>query len=250
MGHEQPTAVVLDRGTLMSTADASTIRFAATVVVTRPTPDGQNAEIYMVQRSAKSPFMPSTLVFPGGRLDDEDGSPDDARTWEQAAKRECQEETGVELSGDLLWFDTWLTPSAEGKRRYQTRFFWTQIDRDLGDTAQADGHETHDGRWATADEHLARWREEQTDLPPPTLCTLLRLAPLGANAATALRALDPQATILPKVELKPAAIQIVMPHDPAYDELPGDAAKAPARVHDLPTRFARNERVWKPLAND
>lgn len=231
----------------MSSADASKIRFAATVVVTRATADGQDAEIYMVQRSAKSPFMPSTLVFPGGRLDPEDGSPDDADTWIRAATRECEEETGLRPAGEMLWFDTWLTPSAEGKRRYHTRFFWTRVDREEGEVAQADGYETEDGRWGTAKQHLQGWRDEQTDLPPPTLCTLLRLAPLGLDAAATLGKLDPAGTILPKVELQPSSIQIVMPHDADYDALPGDTAPAPARVHDLPTRFARNERVWKPL---
>ncbi len=224
----------------------SSIRQAATVVVTRPTEAGDDAEIYMVRRSAKSPFMPSTLVFPGGRLDADDGPPKEDATWVRAAIRECEEETGLDLPDELLWFDTWLTPSGESRRRYLTRFYWTQIDRDTGDRAEADGHETHDGRWATAKAHLEAWKAETVDLPPPTLCTLLRLAPLGLGAAEPLGALEPAQVILPKIQLTPERIQIVMPHDGAYDELPGDAHPAPARVHGMPTRFSRKERVWTP----
>lgn len=202
----------------------------------------------MVRRSAKSPFMPSTLVFPGGRLDPEDGSPENDDSWDRAARRETAEEIGVTLEVSLLWFDTWLTPSAENRRRYLTRFYWARIDRDMGDAAEADGHETHEGRWATAAAHLERWKAEEVDLPPPTLATLLRLAPLGLDAADSLRTLGPQDLILPKVCATEAGVQIVMPHDPEYADLPGEAAPAPAHVHSLPTRFSRLERVWTPVS--
>lgn len=239
---------VVLRGDPMSEAQPATPRHAATVVVVRPTPAGDDAEIYMVRRSAKSPFMPSTLVFPGGRLDPEDGAPDQASSWDRAARRETAEEIGVALSGELLWFDTWLTPSAESRRRYLTRFYWTVIDREEGEGAEADGHETHAGRWATAQDHLARWKAEEIDLPPPTLATLLRLAPLGLDAAASLRTLEPSGVILPKVFPGPDGIQIVMPHDAEYPALPGEAAPAPDRAHALPSRFTRLERVWTPAS--
>ncbi len=231
---------------MTAVSDPSVVRHAATVVVTRPTPDGGDAEIYMVRRSAKSPFMPSTLVFPGGRLDPEDGDAALDSTWGRAGRRETAEEIGVELPDDLVWFDTWLTPSAESRRRYLTRFFWVHIDRARGEHAEADGHETHEGRWATAQEHLARWQAEDVDLPPPTLSTLLRLGSLGLDAPAMLRTLDPRAVILPKVAAGDDGIQVVMPHDPAYSSLPGEAAPAPPRVFVLPARFTRLERVWMP----
>lgn len=232
----------------MADAQPAQPRHAATVVVVRPTTTGDDAEIFMVRRSAKSPFMPSTLVFPGGRLDPEDGSAEDDGSWDRAARRETAEEIGVDLSAELLWFDTWLTPSAESRRRYLTRFYWVCIDRDAGERAEADGHETHAGRWGTAHEHLERWKAEDVDLPPPTLATLLRLAPLGLDAPAQLRTLDPRGVILPKVSLQPSGIEIVMPHDPAYTDLPGEAAAAPERVHALPSRFSRLERVWTPAS--
>lgn len=223
----------------------SVIRHAATVVVMRPGADGR--EIYMVRRSAKSPFMPSTLVFPGGRLDPEDGSPDDDSSWERAARRECQEETGLTLPvGALRWFDTWLTPSAESRRRYLARFFAVELGADEGHEAQADGVETHEGRWATATAHLAAWEAEQVDLPPPTVSVLLRLREAEAAGLGTMLDVDPQGPILPKVMPRGSELLIVLPHDADYPDAPGEAAPAPARVHSFPSRFVRDGRRWRP----
>lgn len=211
----------------------------------------------MLKRSAKSPFMPSTLVFPGGRLDPEDGHRDQLSSWETAAKRECREEADVDL-GDraLTWFDTWLTPSMESRRRYLARFFVTVLRADEGDDAQADGHETHAGRWATVDDHLTAWRDGEIDLPPPTICILLTLQTWTAQAkpeqsvvdaiAAAAQAVDAQDTILPKVALLEQRPTIIMPHAPDYDTTPGEALAAPARAAALPKYFARDDRGWRP----
>jgi 8-oxo-dGTP pyrophosphatase MutT (NUDIX family) len=216
------------------------------VIVARPTDAPGGFEVFMVRRSAKSPFMPSTLVFPGGRLDPEDGDPGRAEAWERAARRECFEEAGIAGLPALLWFDTWLTPSAESQRRYLTRFFLARLRSDEGHDAVADGHETHEGRWGTVQAHLRAWDRMDVDLPPPTLCTLMRLRALSWDALGALAEIDPADTILPKVTLGARGPVIVMPHDPTYPTVPGEGLPAPARVHDLPVRFVRDERVWRP----
>lgn len=229
------------------TVDAGDVppRAAATVIVARRT-EGDAFEVFMVRRSAKSPFMPSTLVFPGGRLDPEDGDPTADAAWERAARRECLEEAGLQELGPLLWFDTWLTPSAESRRRYLTRFFLARLRADEGHEAVADGHETHEGRWATVQAHLEQWDRMEIDLPPPTLCTLLRLRALRWDGLGSLAEIDPGGVILPKVTLGPRGPIIVMPHDAAYASVPGEALPAPVRVHDLPHRFVRDDRVWRP----
>ncbi|MCX4239934.1 NUDIX domain-containing protein [Paraliomyxa miuraensis] len=222
------------------------IRHAATVLVLRPGADGR--EVYMVRRSAKSPFMPSTLVFPGGRVDPEDGAIDQDPSWERAARRECEEEARLRLGPDrtLRWFDTWLTPSAESRRRYLARFFMTELSVGEGTEAQADGVETHEGRWATAAEHLAAWETEEVDLPPPTLAMLLRLREAERHGLPAMLDVDPRALILPKVIIADGRLTILMPHDPDYAVAPGEAAPAPARVHGLPSRFVRDGQRWRP----
>lgn len=216
-------------------------RHAATVVIARPGDDGP--EIYMVRRSAKSPFMPSTLVFPGGRLDPEDGPAHEDESWERAARRECLEEVGLDLTErTLTWFDTWLTPSAEPRRRYLARFYLAQLERGEGDEARADGHETHAGRWASVHAHLRAWDVGDVDLPPPTLCTLWSVERLARSQQPP----RPQGVILPKYVYRDGKHFVVLPHDPEYAELPGEAHPAPPHVHALPMRFVRDERVWRP----
>ncbi|MCA9705261.1 MAG: NUDIX domain-containing protein, partial [Myxococcales bacterium] len=140
-----PSGSAAPHGRGASGSEPATIRHAATVVVLRPSAAGR--EVYMVRRSAKSPFMPSTLVFPGGRLDPEDGAPEADPTWERAARRESHEEARLRLDDHpLRWFDTWLTPSAESKRRYLARFYLVQLEAGEGAEARADGVETHEGR--------------------------------------------------------------------------------------------------------
>jgi 8-oxo-dGTP pyrophosphatase MutT (NUDIX family) len=223
-------------------------RHAATVIVARPCSGGSGAfEIFMLVRSARSTFMPSTLVFPGGRLEPEDGSPSEDRAWVRAGRRECTEEAGLDPGDDLTWFDTWLTPSAESRRRYLARFYLARLPASAGAEARADGTETHAGRWSTVHGHLARWESAQVDLPPPTLSTLLRMRDWQWNDLDRLRAIDPTGVILPKVHLEDGIPVIVMPHDAAYADLPGESLPAPARAQDLPSRFVRDKTIWRPL---
>jgi 8-oxo-dGTP pyrophosphatase MutT (NUDIX family) len=224
---------------------SSAIQHAATVVVLRPSAAGR--EIYMLRRSAKSPFMPSTLVFPGGRLDPADGDVEHDASWERAGLRECAEEAGLRLEGRRLqWFDTWLTPSAESRRRYLARFFVAELDAGEGEQAKADGHETHDGRWATAAAHLAAWDAEEVDLPPPTVSVLLRLRDAETAGLGGLLEVDPREPILPKVMPVGNQLVILLPHDPDYGAAPGEAAPAPLRASALPSRFVRDGRRWRP----
>jgi 8-oxo-dGTP pyrophosphatase MutT (NUDIX family) len=218
-------------------------RLAATVVLLRPS--GAAFECYMLRRSGGSSFMPDSLVFPGGRLDDADGDPADDATWARAAARECLEEAAVSIDPDqLVWFDTWCTPSAEPKR-FLARFFLAVLGEGDGGLAQADGSETTDGRWWTAADALAAWERGEADIPPPTLCTLMRLdaiGPVGLRAeATAL-----EVPILPKAAVHATEIHVVMPHHIEYDALPGEDATAPSRVHAHPRRFTRRDGRWVP----
>lgn len=228
-----------------ATPSGSVIRHAATVVVLRPGAAGR--EVYMLRRSAKSPFMPSTLVFPGGRLDPEDGPPDDDQTWERAARREVQEESALRLDDrPLRWFDTWLTPSAESRRRYLARFYTVELGAGEGSEAQADGVETHEGRWATAADHLAAWEAETVDLPPPTVTVLLRLRQAETAGLSELLGVEPRAHILPKVVPRGSQLVILMPHHPEYPQAPGEAAPPPDRVHAMPSCFIREGMRWVP----
>ncbi|MDC0720010.1 NUDIX hydrolase [Nannocystis bainbridge] len=225
------------------------VRLAATVVLLRERAAG-DPQVFMLRRSARSPFMPDTLVFPGGAVDPDDGPEGSDEAFDAAARRECREEAGVALEArDLHWFDTWLTPAAE-PRRYFARFYLARLTEGEFEDAAADGHETHEGRWATPAELLAAWQREEVDLPPPTLCTLMRLADERRAGLVGLPAALVHEPILPKGLLQPdadgeARLVVVLPHDPAYPELPGDGVPAPARVADLPHRLVRAGRTWR-----
>lgn len=194
--------------------------------------------------------MPDTLVFPGGAVDAADGPEGSDEAFDAAARRECREEAGVDLDvRDLHWFDTWLTPAVE-PRRYFARFYLARLAEGEAEDAAADGHETHEGRWATPAEILAAWSREEVDLPPPTLCTLLRLADDRRAGLVGLAPDVVREPILPKGLLQPdpageAQLVVVLPHDPAYPDLPGDGVPAPARVADLPHRMIRAGRTWR-----
>jgi 8-oxo-dGTP pyrophosphatase MutT (NUDIX family) len=223
------------------------VRPAATVVVLRPRGlDDPEPELFMLRRSSKSAFMPDALVFPGGRVEDDDGGEDD-HAFAQAARRECREEASLELEGtELRWFDTWKTPSGESPRRFVARFFVTTIGADQGHDAVADGLETRAGRWATAAAILSQWESEAVDLPPPTLSVLLRLA-AGDWRGWLTRAPEhAREPILPKIAAVGSNIHIVMPHDPDYATLPGEGGGVPDRVHAFPRRFIRTGKRWVP----
>lgn len=226
------------------------VRPAATVVVLRPrAPDDTAPELYMLRRSSKSAFMPDALVFPGGRVEDDDRHGDalDDASFARAARRECLEEANLAVDlDDLHWFDTWKTPSGESPRRFLARFFVTTIAPDRGHEAHADGEETHAGRWATAGAILEDWRGESIDLPPPTLSILLALDSGDWRRWTDRTASHVRAPILPKIGFEGSSVHIVMPHDPGYTDLPGDTGEVPARAHAYPRRFVREGKRWIP----
>ncbi len=224
-------------------------RPAATVVLLRAR-EGGAPQVFMLRRSAKSPFMPDALVFPGGAVDPEDGPAGSDEAFVAAARRECREEAGFDLGArPLHWFDTWVTPSAE-LRRYEARFFLADLGEDEADDAAADGHETLDGRWATAAEYLAQAAAGAVDLPPPTLCTLMRLADERAAGLRGLGVDEVRPAILPKGLLAPgpdgsAQLVVVFPHDAAYGDLDGESGPLPPRVRDLPSRLVRDGARWR-----
>jgi 8-oxo-dGTP pyrophosphatase MutT (NUDIX family) len=231
------------------------VRPAATVVVLRPRgPDDHEPELYMLHRSSKSAFMPDALVFPGGGVEPRDAEGvDEDMAFARAAQRETSEEASLAVElGSLQWFDTWQTPSGESPRRFLARFYLTQIEPDRGHDAIADGHETRAGRWATASMILEQWAAEQVDLPPPTLCVLLGLASgrwreWSSQSGQSGHAPElPREPILPKIAAVGSSLHIVMPHDPEYAQLPGEAGTVPSRVLGFPRRFVRSGKRWVP----
>lgn len=150
-----------------------TPKMAAAVIVLRDGPDGP--EVLVGQRTTKARFMGGFWVFPGGRVDPEDG--EGAAAWPVAAAREVREEVGIELpAAELRAYDRWVTPEPL-PRRYDTVFFLARAPE--GAQARIDGEEIVDSRWATAAQLL---RDSAAGTAVLSFPTLRQLEALAAHA--------------------------------------------------------------------
>lgn len=117
---------------------------------------------------------------------------------------------GLRLAGDtLIYIAHWITPEPE-PRRYDTRFFAARAP----DDAVCDVHdlEMTDSVWLPPAEAVARFRDGQMKLLPPTVRTLEQLS--GFATFDALRASLADAevpAILPRMRRDPDGVAIVVP---------------------------------------
>jgi 8-oxo-dGTP pyrophosphatase MutT (NUDIX family) len=203
------------------------------VVLLREGPDGP--EVLMVRRTRGASFMADAHVFPGGRVDPEDGEGEAA--FSRAAVRELAEEAAITVDpAGLVWFAHWITPSLEPKR-FDTRFYLAACPD--GAEARHDASETVAHLWATPAELMTRYGRGELKLPPPTLRTLEELAvhPTVEAALGWGRARQP-VPILPKIVSLGASLAIVLPWDAEYAALPGEGQPIPAD-HPAATRTSR-----------
>ena len=168
---------------------------AATVIPLRDGGDG--LEVLMLRRNSRGEFG-GMWVFPGGQVDDSDGTVDDWETeeeWEtlelvsarQAAVREAREEAGIELQpADLVWLSFWMPP-VESARRFATWFFLAPPVAPAPVTV--DQTEIKEHRWLTPQAAIANRREGGFELAPPTFTTLwwLKEFPDAESALAAAR---------------------------------------------------------------
>jgi 8-oxo-dGTP pyrophosphatase MutT (NUDIX family) len=167
---------------------------AATVVLIRDgsTTGGEaELEVLMLHRTSEVAFG-GMWVFPGGRVDDGDRSPDDPADPEQAveaaaqraAAREAMEECGLAVDPTGIEALSRWTPPAVTPRRYATWFFLARVPP--GEVV-VDGGEILDHLWLAPAEVLARRDRGEIVLAPPTWVTLHDLAGLAdVEAALAM----------------------------------------------------------------
>jgi 8-oxo-dGTP pyrophosphatase MutT (NUDIX family) len=184
----------------MTSANETELREAASVVVGR---DGSGGlEILVLERAARSRFLPGYVAFPGGAVDDEDGAlaarwfGSDRETARAAAVRELAEETGLALTGagvidttngdpiELVHEDPpaveqlaeichWVAPE-EVPVRFDARYFSVAA---VGDPApRVDGIEATNAWWISPLALLEGWARNERRLYWPTWYTVSQLA--------------------------------------------------------------------------
>lgn len=220
------------------------LRDAATVILVRDASGG--VEVWLMERARTVGFMASAWVFPGGRVDPADATatctdppvPSIPRSFWVAAARELHEEAGVSLAQGEVWqlekmrvWSHWITPEIE-PRRYDTWFFLAELPP--GQIAEPDGKEASRGGWFSPSEAAAMSARGELPLAPPTLRTLLELAPYEtvAQLLSVERATPP---ICPRFLHEGETLYVLLPGDPEHPS--GD------RV-DPPHRYAFNAGRW------
>ena len=137
---------------------------AATVVLARDGVDG--LEVLMLRKNAKLSFG-GMWVFPGGRVDPEDGEGETGAR--RAAVREALEEADLVVDADgLVPFAHW-TPPVPAPKRFATWFFLAPAPEGA---VTIDGGEIHDHVWVTPAVALQRQAAGEVELAPPTFVSL------------------------------------------------------------------------------
>jgi 8-oxo-dGTP pyrophosphatase MutT (NUDIX family) len=167
---------------------------AATIVPLRDGPNG--LETVLLRRDTGLAFAGGLWVWPGGRIEDLDGTtdgPDPLAALEAAARtaaaREAMEEASLALDpARFVWF-AHFTPPMGVERRYATFFFATEANHI--DEITPDGHEVHEHRWTTPAAALDDCRAGVIGLSPPTWIVLEWLGE-HTTTASALKAFAAQ----------------------------------------------------------
>lgn len=223
---------------------------AASLIVMREHP-GRAPQLLIVQRGAALNFAGGAYAFPGGRVDPGDHllaarclpdlDPGDGAGRVAAARETCEEtmvEVGVRRLGggeaqvpgaatagfplagqavDLaafVAFSRWLPPTG-GKRRFDTRFYLAQAPDDA--EPRADGGETAQAFWASADDILARCHAGDGFAMFPTRRLLERIACLPDFAAARAQALAlPELIVTPRIERRDGIDWLCIPEGAGY----------------------------------
>jgi len=142
----------------------------------------------------------------------------------------------------LVYWSHWITPSHEPKR-FDTRFFAVEVP--AGQDASVDRTETTEHAWVTVDAAFAQAAAGTMKLAPPTLATLQDLRESHARHGSLASMLDHERgrtvpPILPKWFESDGRVTIVLPWDPEYAALPGEAVdvaeRYPPYLASLPSR--------------
>jgi glyoxylase-like metal-dependent hydrolase (beta-lactamase superfamily II)/8-oxo-dGTP pyrophosphatase MutT (NUDIX family) len=186
--------------------------------------------VLLGRRSRRARFMPGNLVFPGGKLDAEDG-PTRPGAFARCASRELLEEAGLELPPDAWHAAGERTTPPLFPVRFRTAFFVAEVPKgtELPKTPPSPD-EIESLSFADPREVLAAWESGRALVPPPIL-PILRLI-----AASLYR--DPAA-----LAAQIGAVNAEESASPRIEFIPG-LWVFPVRTRTLPPASCTN--VWMP----
>lgn len=190
---------------------------AATLVVLRDNPAGP-PDLLMVERPRTMAFAGGAMVFPGGRIDEDDRA--DTLSLEHAAARaavrETLEETGLDVPlHSLVPFARWR-PDNVRHRRFDTFFFLAPAPDDAGPLRPQPG-ECEQALWISAEAMLAEIAAERAHAIFPTIRNLERLAQFASFADARDHALrHPVEVISPWIEDRGGERFLVIPDHLGY----------------------------------
>jgi 8-oxo-dGTP pyrophosphatase MutT (NUDIX family) len=177
---------------------------------------GERLEVLLVRRNPESRFMGGAWVFPGGAVDRNEGTGDEA--LRAAAVRELAEEAGIAVGGPelLVPFSRWITP-AQVKIRFDTSFFLAPAPE--GAEPQVDGSEIVAWSWYAPQAALADAAAGELFLVFPTIKHLEQLCAF-ATADELLeyargREVKP---VQPRVIVAGEMARVVLPGEPGFDD--------------------------------
>jgi 8-oxo-dGTP pyrophosphatase MutT (NUDIX family) len=226
---------------------------AATLVLMRERRDGP-PELLMTERTGAMAFAAGALVFPGGRIDEDDHRTAEALGSEAAkvaAIRETIEEAGIAVgltpapdsaataalrdgivseapfadllagrgltidSGALTLFARWC-PNFRETRRFDTLFFLAEAPSDAPEPVVAEAEAVR-AFWASAADILAELEAGRAHAIFPTRRNLERLARFGSIAeARADAARHPVTKVVPWVEERGGEPHVCIPQGIGY----------------------------------
>ena len=190
----------------------ATPRAASTVILMRR--GGKHAdrgiELLLGKRNTEARFMPGVWVFPGGAVDEADGT--DEAGFRACAVRELHEEAGIRIEEhELVAYSRWITPRIV-PIRFDTKFYLALAPAHT--PPEPDGSEIVEAGWFEPQDALDRHHADELPLVFPTIKHLESLLPFASSeeAIEAARKRDVKA-VEPEVVGDGDDRRIVLPDD-------------------------------------